>query len=63
MQTLKIVSKKSIDELYECSLCGIELTRKTIYFDEDYTYCKKCLMEVLSTSEAEEIKITRYDHI
>ena len=67
MQTVKIISKKSIDEfhdeLHECVLCGVELAKKTVYFDEDYIYCKRCLKEVLSTSKVEEIKITRYGQI
>lgn len=63
MQIVKIVSTKSIDELRKCSLCGIKLTRKTVYLDEDYSYCKNCFMEVLSTSKAEEIKVERYGSI
>lgn len=63
MQIVKIVSDKSIDELRKCSLCSVKLTRKTVYLDEDYSYCKKCFMEVLSTSIAEEIKVERYGSI
>ena len=63
MRKIKIVSEKSAEDFNKCSLCGIELTQKTIYFDEDYSYCKECLKEVLSTSLAEEIKINRYGQI